>query len=69
MGKERVSVNAVKHGYSGDKMAYAVMVLLGEDPKEYAKTYSDLVSSMFPQNDNQLMMVEDAAVTSGGRRG
>jgi hypothetical protein len=58
MGKERVSVNAVKHGFSADKMAYAV----GEDPKEYAKINSDLVGSLFPQNDNQLMMVEDVAV-------
>jgi hypothetical protein len=61
-GKERVSVNAVKTGYYADKAAYAAMLALGEDPKEYAKIYADLVGWMLPQNEGQFMFVEDVAV-------
>jgi len=62
MGKERVRANAVKAGYHADKIAYQAMIALGEDPKEYAETYSILYEEMAPQNGGQVLMVEDVAV-------
>ena len=32
IGKQRVALNAVRHGYFADKQAYAAMKVLGEDP-------------------------------------
>ena len=49
MGKERVSLNAVKTGYHADKVAYAAMVMLGEDPKEFAKMYTDWWAGCCPR--------------------
>ena len=62
MGKERVRANALKAGYHADKIAYQAMILLGEDPKEYAATFATLYEDMAPQNGGQVQMVEDVAV-------
>ncbi|HTS67964.1 MAG TPA: hypothetical protein VMO17_03195 [Terriglobia bacterium] len=62
LGKERVRANAVKSGYHADKIAYQAMIALGEDPKEYAATYAIVYEHMAPQNEGQVLMVEDVAI-------
>jgi hypothetical protein len=61
-GKVRVSMNALKYGLYCDRLSYAAMVLLGEDPDEYTKILNGLIASLAPQNEHQHMMVEDLAL-------
>ena len=61
LGKERVRANAVKSGYYADKIAYQAMIALGEDPKEYARIYATAYEHMAPQNEGQVLWVEDVA--------